>query len=144
MGSGVSASHMIFFIAALVLSVSVVGALHGTTSRLAGGIGSRGDHLHDELTTNIRIVNDPAKMPNPLNLYVMNTGSRTIPTSEVFVLIDGTAHTALTFTVLGGSATWRTGEVVEITTGQNLAGGDHARAVVVAHGVSDTIWFNIP
>lgn len=147
MGFGTSATQLVFFIAAMVVAAGVVGAFSTSVSKLNGGIHTRSESLNDELTTDIRIVNDPGDMPNdPLVIYVLNTGSRTLDPEESLLLLDGAAHTDLAFDVLESSSdSWRAGEVLKITaTGSDLASGDHRVKVIVAHGVADTLRFSIP
>ncbi len=145
MGFGVSASHMIFFIAALVIATAVVGTLHNSAGKLSGGIDTKSDALHDELTSDLRIINDPAEVSSdPLVVYALNTGSKTLDPEGVVLLIDGVIHSAITTDVLDGDAMWRPGEVLEITAdGTNLPGGDHRVRVVAESGASDTLRFNV-
>lgn len=144
MGFSVSATHIIFFIAAIVIATTVVGALHGTAGKLSGGISTKSDALYDELATDLRIVNDPGDVDtNPLVVYALNTGSKSIDPDEVVLLIDGTVHTDLTTDVLDGDSMWRSGQVLEITAnGTNLGAGDHRVRVVAESGASDTLRFN--
>lgn len=147
MGFGTSATQSIFFIAAVVVSVGVVGAFETNVSRFAGDIDERSDAVSAELSTDVRIINDPGDMPNnPVVLYVMNIGTKSLAPNSTVVLIDGAAKTTLAFDVLETAEDiWRTGDVLKITvTGENLASGDHRIKVIVGHGVADSIRFNIP
>lgn len=148
MGFGTSATQIVFFIAAIVVSVGIVGAFNTSISKINGNVQARGETLSDELTTDIRIINDAGEMPNnPLVLYVLNTGTHSLAPSETIVLLDGQAHTSLAFDVLDSAddEIWRQGQVLEVTlTGSNLASGDHRAKVIVGHGVADTLRFNIP
>lgn len=146
MGFGTSATQMVFFIAAIVVAAGVVGAFSTSVSKLNGGIHDRSDALNNELTTDIRIVNDPGTMPNdPLVLYVLNTGSRSLESGATVLLINGAAHTNLTYEVLDGDAdVWRSGEVLKVqANGAALASGDHRVKVIVSHGIADTLRFSI-
>lgn len=147
MGFGNSASHTIFFIAAIVISVGVVGAFQTNVSKFSGDINSRSETVSNELTTDIRIINDAGDMPNnPLVLYVMNSGTRSLDPNQTVVLVNGQAHTNLAFDVLETSEdVVRSGYVLQVTvTGLNLASGDHRAKVIVGHGVADTLRFHIP
>lgn len=145
MGFGVSASHMIFFIAALVIATAVVGTLHNSAGKLSGGIDSKSDALHDELITDLRIINDPAEVSSsPLVVYVLNTGSKTLDPDSVILLINGAVHSATTTDVIDGDTMWRPGQVLQITAdGSDLPGGDHRVRVVTDTGASDTLRFNV-
>ena len=147
MGFGVSGSHTVMFIAAIVVAVGVVATMQTSVTRLSGGMDARGDALTRELTTDIRIVNDPGDMPdNPLVLYVLNTGTSSLEPTETIVLVDGAVRTDLAFDVLDTTdETLRAGQVLKVTVNnEDLASGDHRVKVIVEHGVSDTLRFNIP
>lgn len=147
MGFDVSGTHMIFFIAAVILAAGVVGVLTTSVNTFAGELDTRGQSLAAEMATDIRIINDPADVPNnPLVLYVLNTGSRPIAPQSAIVFVDGQAYTTLGLDVLGtNDEVHRQGQVLEITvTGLNVASGDHRVKVTMAHGVSDSIPFYIP
>lgn len=147
MGADTSATHVIFFIAAVVLAGTVVGTLTNQVGRFQNDLGDRSDLLSDELQTDIRIINDAADMQDgPLVLYVLNTGSRTLDTVDIVVFVDGAPYTELGLDVLDSADddTWRRGEVLEVTvTGLTAGAGDHRAKVSVAHGVSDTLRFRI-
>lgn len=144
MGFDVSATHTVFFITAVVVAVGVAGGLQQSASKLAGGINEHGEALHEELTSAIRIINDAADVPDdPVVLYVLNTGSRTLTPSETVVMIDGVPQNNPSFDVLGtASEDWRPGDVVEITLpGTNLNAGDHRAKVIAEYGAEHTLRF---
>ncbi len=146
MGFETSATHIVFFIAAVVLAGAVVGTLSTQIGKFQNDIQDRGELLSDELSTDIRIINDAANVPNnPIVLYVLNTGERPLNPNSTVVFVDGQPYTSLTFDVLETSEdVWRAGQVLEITvTGLNLGAGDHRAKVSVAHGVSDSFRFRI-
>lgn len=146
MGFETSATHIVFFIAAVVLAGAVVGTLSSQIGEFQGDINSRGNLLSDELSTDIRVINDAGNVPNgPLILYVLNTGERPLNPNSTIVFVDGQPYTTLGFDVLETSEdTWRTGRVLEITvTGLTVSAGDHRAKVSVSHGVSDTLRFRI-
>lgn len=148
MGFGTSATQMVFFIAAIVIAVGVIGSFNTSVSKLSGNVQARSEALSNELTTDIRIVNDAGDMPNtPLVIYILNTGTRTLDPTGTVILLDGQAHTDLAFDVLENAedTTWRQGEVLQITlTGSALASGDHRVKAIAGQGIADTIRFNIP
>lgn len=145
MGFGTSATHIIFFIAAVVVATAVVGTLHTSAGKLSGGIGSKSTALDEELRTDLRIVNDPAEMPNdPLIVYAMNTGSRTMDAESVILLVNGLVHQDTTHQLPGGGDSWHPGEVIQLTAnGVDLPGGDHRVRVVGDTGASDTLRFHV-
>lgn len=147
MGFDVSATHTVFFIAAIILAAGTIGVFNQSVQKFTGDVASKSDGLSRELTAEVRVVNDPARVPNnPVILYVLNTGTSTLAPTETIVVVDGQVHTALSFDVLGTSEDiiWRNGQVLMITLdGANLANGDHRVKVIGQFGAADTIRFSI-
>ena len=147
MGVDISATHTLFFIAAVVLAVGTVGVFNQSVQKFNGEVGTRSTGLADELSTDVRIINDPAEITtSPVTVYVMNTGSSTLSPGESIVLLDGAPHTDLAFDVIADDddVEWAPGQVLQITlTGSNLGNGDHRLKVVVQHGVADILRFTI-
>jgi flagellar protein FlaG len=142
---------MIFFIAAVVVSIAIVGVLFGATYKFTDSIERRADDLSDELGTSISILNDEKAMPynasnNTLFVYVKNTGSTilTMTNKSVLVLINGTAYSNLTFWIVGGGTDWAPDTVATILIGDiSLPADDHTLKVYVKKGASDTLEFTI-
>lgn len=146
MGFEISATHTIFFIAAVVIAAGTVGVLNQSVQKFTGEFSTRSGGLVDELATDIRIINDAGNVPNdPVRIYVLNTGSKSIAPEETIVLLNGQPYTDLAYDVVEEvDEVWRSGQVLEITmNGANLGGGDHRIKVVVERGVGDTIRFAI-
>lgn len=139
MGFSTSGTHMIFFIASLLVAVSLVTVFVATIYSLTGAIRESSDILSEKMTTKIEIVNDPTSVPNnPLIIYVKNTGSSTIDKGSITVLVDGIARTPDSVTVLGGDTYWNSTDTLEITVNLELQPGEHSLEVITGNGVSDT------
>lgn len=146
-----AASQMIFFIAALVVSMAIAGTLISTTQKFSGDIQKKGNSMGDTLLTDIKIINDPAAMPynssnKTLTLYIKNTGSIILPFSNqtVLVLINGTAFTNLTFVLPATAKSWGPEIVMTIVVGNvQLPKNDYTLKVVVHGGVYATTPFKI-
>jgi flagellar protein FlaG len=117
---GSSASHLIWFIAAITVAVAVVSALTASVLELTEGMEDRTDSLSGELRADIEIVNDPEMVPyeqatSTIHVYVKNTGSEALDMRPDLLLafINGTATEADSVTVVGGSSTWAPGITVE-------------------------------
>ncbi len=142
---------MIFFIAALVVSMAIVGTLISTTQRFSDAIEERGAGMRDVLQTDVEVINDPVAMPynasnNTLTIYIKNTGSTTLPFTNktVLVMINGTYFENLTFVLPPGTQTWGPEIVLTVVVGDvTLPDADYRLKVVVKGGVSDTITFRI-
>lgn len=148
---GTSASHIIFFIASVIVATSVASIFATTAIRLSGDIKEQADARTNELNTRVAIINDPAAMPynssaNTLVLYVKNVGKTVLAEGSTRVFIDGnyTRSENLTFTLLDGATSWSRETVLEITLHNiTLSSGDHRAKVVVSYGKSATLQFRI-
>jgi len=146
-----AASQIIFFIAAIVVSVAVVGTLISTTHNFSNDIKRRGSDMGNTIQTDIAIINDPVAMPyNATNktiaIYIMNTGSTILPysNSSVTVMINGTSFTNLSFVLPSGVKTW--GPDVTLTVYVHevvLPKQDYRLWIAVHGGVTEDINFRI-
>jgi len=133
---------MIFFIAAMAIAVAVVWVGVGVVQDLSGGLKTKGQIMSQELKTDIEIINDPrAVSSNPLILYVKNTGSTTLNSKAVTVLVDGKVMNPIQTRLPGFKQLWEPTAVLEIKITAPLVRGDHWAKVVAENGASDTISF---
>ncbi len=140
MGLSTSATHIIFFIASVVLAASFVGIAASAIVNLSNGIEDRGDMLANQLSADFKIINDPERMSNnPLILYLKNTGKVPLSTQHITVLIDGIDVDNCTV----NKDTWLPGETLKLTVNVNLSPGDHVVKVVLENGISDTFYFRV-
>jgi archaellum component FlaG (FlaF/FlaG flagellin family) len=138
MGSDASVTHMIFFIAAVLVAGSMAGVFLSVGYEMAKKI---------ELESDIAINNDPAMMPydgTSLTLYVENTGSSTLMTSGLFVMMDGSYVNDTVLQVVGRSgAEWIPSTVLQITINISLVPGDHNVKVITGDGEADSLTFRV-
>ena len=142
---------MIFFIAAIVISVAVVGTIIGTTHNFSNDIKRRGNDMGNMIQTDIAIINDPVAMPynasnKTLTIYVMNTGSTILPYSNqsVIVEINGTYFTNLSFVLPSGVKTWGPDVTMTIVVHNVVLPKQDYRLLIVVHGgVTEEINFRI-
>lgn len=146
--ASVSASHLIIFIASIVIAAGVAGTLTSEVGRLSGAIDDIGLDLSQDIRTDIEIISDEgsedkdgntAYDPSPgdgdgnVTLHVKNTGARKLPSTPdtVDVFVDGEYVSNVGISIVDASE-WRVGNVaeLEIDTG-DLASGDHRLKVVV-------------
>lgn len=150
--ASVSVSHLIIFIAAMIVASSVAGVLTTTVNDIGQAIDDQGLSVSDDIRSEIEIINDPgaavvneSSSPNRVELYVKNTGSTELTTQpdNVDVFLNGQFRTADNVTVVSSdSQLWGRTEVVRIdiedtspiTQGEN-------RAKVRVDGAEDTfVW----
>ena len=125
--ASVSASHLIIFIASLVIAAGVVGTLTTGVDRVSSAIDDRSLDVSQQVRMDMAIISDPSDVPydtsgtNNLTIHVRNTGSQGVPTeaSAVDVVLNG-RFVSNDYIVVedannDGSGVWRSGEVVAIT-----------------------------
>lgn len=133
-----AASEAIFFIGAMLIAAALVATFGNVVSDIGDGIRERGTTFSRELKSDISVVNDPQSMTtSPLTLYVKNTGSTTLHTSTLDVLLDGQISTSLTHDVLGSTNDQELprSKVDKVTVNDlSVASGDHRVRVVTEFG----------
>ena len=122
--ASVSVSHLIIFIASLVVAAGVAGTLTTGVERVSNAVEDGSLDVSQQVRTDIDIISDPAKPAldanNNLTIHVRNTGSQGIfiqPDSiDMVVNGDFVPNSDLTVTDANGDRTTaRTGDVMEIT-----------------------------
>jgi flagellar protein FlaG len=121
--ASVSVSHLIIFIASLVVAAGVAGTLTTGVERVSNAVEDGSLDVSQQVRTDIEIVSDPA---NPtidgngnLTVHVRNTGSQAIfiRPDSVDMVLNGDFVTNSDFTITdanGGQTTARTGDVMAI------------------------------
>jgi len=127
--ASVSASHLIIFIASLVIAAGVVGTLTTGVDRVSSAIDDRSLDVTQQVRMDMAIISDPSDTPydtpettaNNLTIHVRNTGSQGVPieASAVDVILNGrfvgNDNIAVEDANNPGSGVWRSSEVVSIT-----------------------------
>lgn len=148
--SSSSISHLIMFIAGLIVSVSIAGTIMVQVGGMATAIEDRGAGLTEEIETDIAIVSDPSNTESvyddgTVTIYVKNTGSTDLAGdgSSIDVFIDGgyIGDDDLDVDMVSGGSAWRSDDVAEITvTDQDLSGD--TEFAIIANGNEETIDFH--
>lgn len=144
--SDTSTTHVIFFIAAILVASSLAGVFIGMSSNIASAIESRGNSYSDKLETSITIVNDQTMMPysnSTLTVYVKNTGSSILLPTDLLFMVDGSDQNSSNWSIIGSSAEWAPSTVLQVQLNIILANGDHSVKVVTSNGISDQMDFRI-
>lgn len=140
MGMSTSATHIIFFIASVVISASFVGVAAKTIINISDGIEDRGEMVAKQLSADFRVINDPERVSNnPVVLYLKNTGKVPLSTSHITVLVDG--ENIDDFTV--SSDLWMPGNTITLTINVNLSSGEHVVKIVLEDGLATTFYFEV-
>jgi len=140
MGMSTSATHIIFFIASVVIAASFVGVAATAILDISDGIEDRGDMISKQLSADFEVINDPEMVSNnPVVLYLKNTGKVPLSTQHITVLIDGSSVDDFTVS----SETWMPGETITLTININLATGEHVAKIILDDGLSTTFHFEV-
>ncbi len=146
MGAGTSATHIIFFIVSVVISLGVAGALFMNVQSISNAATAGSKTLSEQLKTDITVINDPDSIPysgEVYTFYVKNTGKEALSTAYVTVLIDGTFVPSenLNKTIIEGGTIWQMGDVLKINATVTIASGSHKIRVMTENGVEDEFEF---
>jgi flagellar protein FlaG len=146
--SGTSVSHLVLFIASLVVASSVAVAFTGQVGELTSAIDRQGGDLGRQIDTDVEVISDAGSPVYNLSgdgnvtLLVKNTGSATIPADStgIDVLLDGRYQTGVGVTVLDGPV-WSASTVARVEiAAPDLAAGDH-RVKLVVNGDEEVFEF---
>lgn len=154
--ASVSISHMILFIASIIIAASVAGVFTNSVNDLSQAIDDQGIQATEDVRTDIEIISDNGSGAcvydcdgqGNLSLLVKNTGSRQLPADpeRIDVLVDGQYQPAgnVGVEVLGGETAWRRGSVARLNVSEpGLGSGDH-RAKVIVSSDEEVFRFRIP
>ena len=144
MGFSISSTHLVFFLASMLVASTLAGVFIATTDSISDGIVEKENSISKRLKTDINIINDPNHVPNdPLTIYVKNTGSTKLNKTDVNILVNGTLQDSVTKTVVDGGPIWEQNDVLKIEVNKNLPAGDHWIKVIVGNDIQDTFEFSI-
>ncbi|MCZ7397758.1 MAG: flagellar protein G [Candidatus Methanoperedens sp.] len=151
--SGDGITQLIFFIAAIVIAVGVIGVVTVNVQSISASYGMNSKTLADQLKTDITIINDPGAIPNSssnYSFYVKNTGKSTLDPTTVNMFVDGKYTMNLTYKIMENTTLWYPTNVLMLnyTYGVNKnpvlsSSPDHTVRVVAGNGVFDTMAFRI-
>ncbi|MBN2111250.1 MAG: flagellin, partial [Methanosarcinaceae archaeon] len=139
-------THMIFFIAAIILAMGVVTVLSADIQSMVYSSSVSSKLLSEQMRTDITIVNDPYVIPydaagNHYTFYAKNTGKTELVPEFITVLVDGALiePAEMDIDLPDGDVVWRPGDVLVInvtTTPDPLDPGDHRILVAAENGRS--------
>jgi len=123
--ASVSASHLIIFVASIVIAAGVVGTLTTGVERVSSSIDDGSLDVSQQISMDMAIISDP-KNPSSngndeLVIHVRNTGSQPVPIdndgSAFDVVLNGNFISPIDVEDVNDDteSVWRPGNVVEIT-----------------------------
>lgn len=142
-------THLILFIAAIIIAVSVVAVLSSNVQSLTASTAVSSQIMAEQLRTDITIISDPEIIPydnGAYTFYVKNTGYTELSTDFIDVFVDGifVPPDDVNMTLPAGEIVWRNGDILEIDVSMSqLDAGDHRVLVAVQNGKTDAMNFRI-
>ncbi|NEU56480.1 flagellar protein G [Halorussus sp. MSC15.2] len=149
--ASVSTSHLILFIASLLIAASVAGTFTQGVQRLSSALGDRSVDVSSDIRSDITLISDPGSGAvyddsgdGNVTVLAKNTGSRDLEASsdQIEVLLNGRYQTNVSVTVVDGSA-WTVGNVLRITIrlDQPLDTGSDHRVKIIVNGDEEVLQF---
>ena len=147
--ASVSASHLIIFIASMMIAASVAGVFTDTVGQLSNALSEQGLDVSSDVRTDVEIISDAGSSAvydgSIITIHVKNTGSeRLAPVpGQMDLFVNGSFMTDYTVTLEpAGGNSWTPGDVVrvDITVG-TLASADH-RVTIIVNGDEEVFEFN--
>jgi len=94
MGFSLTGTHIIFFVASVIVAGAVSGVFVAVTLNVTSSLSEKGNRISEQLDTEFKIINDPNNIPLLSGFYVFylkNIGNREITTTNVTfqIFIDG-------------------------------------------------------
>ena len=162
--ASVSVSHLVLFIASLVIAAGVVGTVTTGVDRVSAAVEDGSLEATEQLRTDVTVISDPAAgvydptagADGNVTLLVKNVGSqRLAPTGDgLDIVFDGqyvppSATTGVVVSV-DGAAAWGPGDVLRLTVDLDRVEGvdalsassDH-RVHIVVNGDEETFPFRV-
>ncbi len=143
-------THMIFFIAAMIIAISVVAFVSADVQSMVASSGVSSKVLSEQMRTDITIINDPELIPyndGIYSFYAKNTGKTELSPEFITVLVDGIMMEPqyVDTTLMDGDVTWRPGDVLvlNVTKEDALMPGDHRVLIAAENGKSASMSFKI-
>ncbi|UGV40285.1 flagellin [Methanococcoides orientis] len=145
-------THMIFFIAAIIIAMTVIAVMSANVQSLTGATASSSKVLSEQIKTDITIISDPKIIPydstsKEYTFYAKNTGRTDLDTEYLDVFIDG-LHVDpenIEMEFFDQDVLWRPGDtlVVNMKVTDEMTTGDHRILIATENGKSDSMDFRI-
>ncbi|MCD4800247.1 MAG: flagellin, partial [Methanococcoides sp.] len=145
-------THMIFFITAILIAMTVVAIMTSNVQSLTSSSASSSKVLSEQLKTDITIISDPELIPyeattKEYTFYAKNTGRTELDTEYMDILIDGlyVYPDDLDISLFDQDVLWRPGYLlmINVTVTEELSDGDHRLLIAAENGKSDSMDFRI-
>ena len=147
MGFSLTGTHVIFFIASVIIASAVSGVFIAVITDVTNSYQEKGERVQDQLDIEFKIINDPNNIPTDGNdylFYLKNIGNKKISTTNATftIFIDGELVIIANFNFSDTSI-----QADEVTTlyidDSEIIAGDHTLRVVGPLDIDDEFTFTI-
>jgi len=147
MGFSLTGTHVVFFIAAIIIASAVSGVFIAVVNDVTTSFSERGQRVEIQLDTEFDIINDPENIPSAdgfYNFYFKNIGRNKLTTSNSTfnVFVDGEIVVTEYYNFSDLSIQPDDITTLNIDTNEILA-GDHTLRIVGPQAVEDEFEFTI-
>jgi len=144
MGFSLTGTHVIFFVAAVIIAGMVSGVFIAVTMNITTSLSNRGERVAEQLDTDFDIINDPNIIPligSYYHFYLKNIGgARLTTTNQTFqIFIDGELIGISNYYFENTSIPIEGITTLYVNT--SIASGDHALRVVGPQAVDKEFTF---
>ena len=147
MGFSLTGTHVIYFIASIIIASAVSGIFIAVSNDINSGLSETGDRIKDQLDTDFKIINDPDNIPNVsgnFRFYLKNIGGSELPTTTATInlFIDGEIIATDQYSFEDDSIL--VGDVTTIyIDNSQISSGNHNIKLVGPQAVEDEFSFDI-
>jgi archaeal flagellar protein FlaG len=147
MGFSLTGTHVIFFVASVIVAGAVSGVFIAVINNVTTSFSKRGENVQEKLEIDYKIINDPVNIPTNDNyyaFYIKNIGSRKIVTTNntFHIQIDGELVTKANYSFSPDSILSDELTILYIDKG-DISAGDHKLKVVGPQDIYDEFYFSI-
>jgi len=147
MGFSLTGTHVIYFIASVIIASAVSGALIAVIQDVTSSFDEKGDDIQDKMDFDFKIINDPDNIPSDVSNYVFymkNIGRKKISTSTTTfqVFVDGELLLTSNYSFTDESI--QVGDVTTMNISKtDISAGSHELRVVGPQAIEDEFSFEI-
>jgi len=146
MGFSLTGTHVIFFIASIIVAGMVSGIFIAVTLNITGSLSEKGGRVQEQLDTEFSIINDPEhikKQGDSYLFYIKNVGGKKLDTTnQTFqVFLDGEIISVTNYSFADNSLP--VSGVTTLYVKTTLETGDYTLRVVGPLAIDDKFIFTI-
>ena len=147
MGFSLTGTHVIFFIASIIVAGAVSGVFMAATNNINTSLSERGDRIQEQLDTEFTIINDPENIPNVsgyYRFYLKNVGRKMLETTnQTFQLfVDGDMISIAKYNFSDESTASEDVTTIYVANSE-IVSGDHTLRIVGPQAIDDEFIFTI-